>query len=175
VSGVASALGLVLAGVLAWAGVAKLRRPSATAASFAGLGLPLPGVLARAVPVVELATAAALVGTPALGGGAALLLLAAFTGLLALRLRGGGTVDCGCFGSARRDPLTSAALLRNGLLAAAAAAVIVVGPPAGVPPLEAAIVAGTAAAIGALGVALWDLRARTGRLWDNRLETGAGA
>jgi ABC-type uncharacterized transport system permease subunit len=75
----------------------------------------------------------------------------------------------------RAEPLTPAALVRNGLLVAGAVAIAVVAPGAGVPPLEAALVAVGAGAVGGVAVALWDLRARTGRLWDNRLPTGPGA
>jgi uncharacterized membrane protein YphA (DoxX/SURF4 family) len=169
---VATALALLLAGVLGWAGAVKLGRPGPTAASFAGLGLPAPGALARLVPLAELGTAALLVLRPRFGAVAALLLLLAFTGLLAVRLRAGGTVDCGCFGTARSEPLTSAALVRNALLIAAAAVVLATAGAGGLPALEAVLVAGAAGVIGALAVALWDLRARTGRLWDNHLVTG---
>lgn len=171
-SGVASALAWVLAGVLGWTGVAKLRRPGRTAAAFAALGLPGAAALAVAVPVAEVVTAVALVTFPPLGGAAALVLLGLFTAFLTSRLRDGGTVDCACFGSARAEPLTAAALLRNGLLMAAAGVAGLAGV-RGVPPPEAIVAAGTAAVIGALAVALLDLRLRTGRLWDNALATGA--
>lgn len=170
-SGVATALGWVLAGVLAWTGAAKLRRPGRTAAAFAALGLPGAGTLAIAVPAAELLTATLLVALPRVGGAAAALLLGGFTVFLAVRLRGGGTVDCGCFGTARSEPLTAAALLRNALLMGAAGAASVSGS-AAVPSLEAVLVAGAAFLIGALAVALLDVRLRIGRLWDNTLPTG---
>jgi uncharacterized membrane protein YphA (DoxX/SURF4 family) len=171
VIGVATAGAWLLAGLLAWTGAAKLRQHVRTADRFAALGLPAPRVLALAVPGAELVVAAGLVVAPSVGGVAALVLLAAFTAFLAGQLRRGGTVDCGCFGTARQDPLTSAVLVRNAVLAAAAAGALVPGA-GGVPPLAAWIAASTVALLGALAVALWDLRARTGRLWDNRLPTG---
>jgi uncharacterized membrane protein YphA (DoxX/SURF4 family) len=175
VTGIATALAWLLAGGLLVAAGTKLRDRRATAGAFAALDLPAAGALAWAVPVAEVATAVLLLGAPRSGGAAALLLLVAFSAFLAHRLRGGRTIACGCFGSVRSAPTTSAALLRNGMLAAGAATVAV-HPGAGpaVPPLEAAVVAGTLAAIGMVVVGLWDLRARTGRLWDNRLPAGPG-
>jgi uncharacterized membrane protein YphA (DoxX/SURF4 family) len=162
---------LALATVFAWAGVAKLRQPAVTAATFRTLRLPAHRVLARAVPVIELALAALLVAAPRLGGPVAMTLLVAFTLLLARRLSQGETVSCGCFGSARQDPIAATDLVRNGLLVALAAVVAAAAVPA-VPDL-AALVAGTAAiAIGAVALALVDVRVTTGRLLDNTVPTG---
>ena len=172
-AGLAVAGAWLLAGVLAWAAIAKVRRPGPTAEGFRALGLPAATVLGWAVPVAELVTAALLVAVPAAGAVAAVVLLGAFTAFLARRLRGGASVACGCFGTARKDPLTWAALLRNGLLIGLALpALWLAGPQR--PPLEGVLVVSTAAAIGAVAVALADLRARTGRLWDNRLPAGPG-
>lgn len=171
-SGIVTALAWALAAVLAWAGAGKARRPARTAASFAGLGLPMPAALARLVPAAELVTAALLLSRPVVGGSLALLLLSAFTLLLGGRLRGGGTVHCACFGSARAEPLTSAALVRNVLLAVVALGVALTPTAPARPPLEALLAAGAAVAVGAVGVALWDLRARIGRLWDNTVPAG---
>jgi uncharacterized membrane protein YphA (DoxX/SURF4 family) len=165
------AAALLLAAVFAWAGAAKLRQPAATAAQLRALGLPAPWVLARAVPAVEVALAVLLVAVPRTGGPVALLLLAAFTLLLAVKLGQGEAVRCGCFGSARQDPIAATDLVRNGLLIGLAAVVAVAAVPA-LPGLSA-LVAGTAAiAIGAVALALVDVRVTTGRLLDNSVPTG---
>jgi uncharacterized membrane protein YphA (DoxX/SURF4 family) len=162
---------LALAVVFAWAGVAKLRTPAATAATFRALRLPAHGVLARTVPLAELALAALLVAAPRFGGPVAVVLLGGFTLLLARRLGRGETVSCGCFGSARQAPIAATDLVRNGLLIGLAVAVAVLAAPA-VPGLSA-LVAGTAAiAIGAVALALVDVRVTTGRLLDNSVPTG---
>lgn len=125
----ALAAALLLAGVLAVAGVAKLRRPADTAADFASLGLPAARPLAVVVPVVELACAALLVVVPGWGGVAAFGLLALFTANLVAVVRSGRVVSCACFGSASRSPISARHLVRNGaLLVLALAAATVAGP-----------------------------------------------
>lgn len=122
----ALAAALALAVVLTLAGVAKLRRPEATAEDFAGLGLPRPTDLATAVPLVELACAALLVVLPGWGGVASFGLLALFTAFLVTVLRSGRVVACACFGANDRDPVSARHLVRNaglGLLALAAATI----------------------------------------------------
>jgi uncharacterized membrane protein YphA (DoxX/SURF4 family) len=172
-SEIATATSWLLAAVLAWAGVAKLRRPGRTAAGFTRLKVPAPRIAAVAVPVVELAAAVVLLARPRAGAVAALALLVGLTAFAATRLAQGLDVSCGCFGGAREEPLTIAVLVRNGLLVTAAAvAAIAADVRPTVPGLEAVLVVGSAAAIGAVTVALVELRAATGRLWDNRLPTG---
>lgn len=119
-TGVAYVAATVLAAVFGWAAVAKLRAGAATAAGFAGLGLPAPQLLARLVPAAELVLAAALVLVPAWGAAAALVLLAAFTGVLVVNL-GRGATGCNCFGSRpRAGPVSGIEVVRNLLLAAGA-------------------------------------------------------
>lgn len=152
---------LVLAGVLAWAGVAKLARPRTTAASFAVLGVPG----ARVVPVVELVVAVALVVRPPVGAFAAAALLTAF-GLVLLRAMRWG-VGCACFGGAASQPAGVREAMRNaGLLALALAAAP--GRP-GVPGVAEVVLVTTAVALGAVGLAAAGARREVGRLWDNRL------
>ena len=125
----ALAAALALAAVLAWAGVAKLRRPGATADDFAELGLPGAGLLSIAVPVAELVTAILLVLVPGWGGVVAFGLLAVFTANLAMVVRSGRLVSCACFGGSSRDPVSSRHLVRNLVLLAMAMAAATVTEP----------------------------------------------
>lgn len=153
------ALALLLAVVLAWAAVAKLRRLEATSRSFEDLGLPAPRALARTVPGIELATAGWLVLAPAVAAWAVVALLAAFTVVLVKGISAG--VPCACFASASSEglPVSTREIVRNALLAAAA----VVATGAG---------AGDALWPGAEAVALAALLAVAGwgalRVWPNR-------
>lgn len=162
------AAALLTALVLTWAAVAKLSRPVGTEASFAGLGLPAPGLLARGVPLAELVVAASLVVSPRDGAVAALLLLASFTVILVAALRRGTSVGCACFGSARARPVSPLDVARNvGLAALAALALGSAGPVA--PPLEGVIAVSTAFVIGCVALAMADLRRQVGQVWANRL------
>lgn len=167
----AAAAAWLVALVLAWAGIAKLAAGARTAAGFRSLGIPAAGAVAIAVPVAELAAALLLVTVPPIGATVSLGLLAVFTAFLVLALRRGLGVPCGCFGSARPEPITYAALVRNALLASAAGVAALAPSPAR-PVLEAVIAVGAAAALGFVLVGLAELRATTGRLWDNRVEPG---
>lgn len=162
-----SAAALLLAAVFAWAAAAKAMHPDETAADFARLGALAPRAAARAVPLAEFALVVALLARPDAGAAGALGLLAAFSAVL-WRARAKGAVSgCACFGPGGRAGRVSTALLRNALLGLAAL-VAVRGTP-GLAPLPALVAVGAAAVVGLLGLALWDLRARTGRLWDNRV------
>jgi uncharacterized membrane protein YphA (DoxX/SURF4 family) len=104
----------ILALVFVRAGVAKINRPSATASAFEAMSLPAPRALARAVPVLELALAVALVASPRFGGALALVLIAVFSAVL---VRAVGTdTGCGCFGAAHTHPVSRVDLLRNAVL-----------------------------------------------------------
>jgi hypothetical protein len=105
---VATAVCLLLAGTLAWAGFAKLADPAPFRVTMRSLGAER---LAPAVPVAELAVAALLVAAPPVGAALALALLAVFTFALS-RLE----VPCHCFGATTRDDGRA----RNALLAAGA-------------------------------------------------------
>ncbi len=104
---------VILAGVLFWAAVTKLRDRTGTATGFEQLGLPGAQILASAVPVVEVATAFALVAVPGWGGVASFALLAGFTVVLVTTLRSGRMVACRCFGGTSDAPVTRGHLLRN--------------------------------------------------------------
>ncbi len=152
---------VVLAVTFAWAGAAKLGRPAATAEGFADLGLRRPRVLARAVPVVELILAVALLSVPGLGGIVALGLLAGFTFVLARALRQGVPVRCACFGRAGAAPLSAVDLVRNGLLGSLAGLAAAAGLEPHRPSLGAAAVVLVAVILGA--VLLFVLRRRASR------------
>jgi hypothetical protein len=124
---VAAAVCLLLAGTLAWAGVAKLADPAPFRHTLRAL-TPAAGArrLAVAVPGLELALAGLLVAGPAPRVTAALVvaLLAAFTA--ALTRLGAVSAACHCFGASA----SGAGRTRNALLALAAVVLLVhpVGP-----------------------------------------------
>ncbi len=120
-SGISSLAAVGLAAVLLWAAGAKLLRPTETAADFRQLGLPAPMLLARLVPLVEIATALLLLMAPGWGGVVGFALLAGFTALLLAVVRSGRVVSCGCFGSSSTEPVSMVEVARNGLLLLAAA------------------------------------------------------
>jgi uncharacterized membrane protein YphA (DoxX/SURF4 family) len=124
---VADGLGIALAAVFAWAGAAKVVDRRTTARSFRALGLPGVALLTTGVPVAELVLAAGLVLAPAAAAPVALGLLSAFTVVLGRALHDGVAVGCGCFGTARRGPVSGRDLVRNGVLAALALPVAVAG------------------------------------------------
>lgn len=162
-----SASALLLAALFAWAGVAKALRPEATRSGFARLGVPAAAAAAWVVPSGELGLAVLLLVRPRAGALAALVALAVFSVVLARAMARGATRGCACFGPGRDPGLLSTARLRNGLLAAAALIAWTGEPGLGSLPALAAMSAATV--IGVVALALWDLRARTGRLWDNRV------
>jgi uncharacterized membrane protein YphA (DoxX/SURF4 family) len=127
VTGLAYLAALFLAGVLALAGVAKLRDRPGTVRSFRALGLPAP--LATAVPVVELLLAAGLVVLPGWSAAVALAVLAAFTTFLARAVRDGVAAPCNCFGSTGGAAVSAVELVRNLLLAAVAVVALTAGGP----------------------------------------------
>ena len=106
--------------VLLLSGASKLAQPAwpATAAAFGA-----PRVLVPVLPWAELVLGAMLTAGVALPwtAWAATALLAAFTGAIAVRLRRGDEVPCGCFGEASTKPVGRDSLLRNVLLCGLAA------------------------------------------------------
>jgi uncharacterized membrane protein YphA (DoxX/SURF4 family) len=173
VDAVAYVSALLLAATFAWAGAAKLRDRTTTERTFRAFGLPAPHRLATAVPAGELALALTLVAAPGWGGTIALAVLAGFTTLLARAMRAGVDVGCGCFGTARTEPVSFVEVVRNGFLAVAAIVAATAGGP--VPPtLEAVIVVTAAAASASLVVALCDIRRVTGATFRLDLSGGPG-
>lgn len=128
-----------LAAMLVWAAVHKLRDLRAFVSVIRGYEI-LPAGAARwfapGFAALELLLAVALLWSPAqrIAGFALAALLASYTAAIHVNLRRGRRVDCGCFGPARRQPLSEWLLLRNALLVGAA---VVAGLPAGDRPLGA--------------------------------------
>ncbi|HEX7166283.1 MAG TPA: redoxin domain-containing protein [Acidimicrobiales bacterium] len=123
------ALRLGLAAVLLFAAAAKLLDRKAMRRAVTDLGLPasLAAPIAFLLPIAEAGTAALLIpgSTALVGAAAAILLLGAFTALLAMNLAKGRRPNCNCFGQAASEPISPATLVRNGALLAAALAVFV--------------------------------------------------
>jgi thiol-disulfide isomerase/thioredoxin/uncharacterized membrane protein YphA (DoxX/SURF4 family) len=153
---------LLLAGVFAVAGVAKLRDPAGTRQALADFRVPAAWTAALAVvlPLLELAIAAALLPrtTAVPAALAAMGLLLSFSAAMAALLARGRRPDCRCFGQLRAGPIGWPTLARNAVLFAAAALVVTAGPDsdpglvewlAPLTVLERSIVVG-----GALGLAL---------------------
>ena len=106
------------------------------------------------------ATGAAALVVVALGAVAEAMLLAAYTGAIAVNLaRGRRDIDCGCAGPARRQPLRPWLLVRNAVLIGAALACLA---PERVRPIvwvDALTVAGTIGVLAALYAAVERLAA----------------
>ncbi len=117
--GIAAAV--VVAAVLLIAGVLKLARSAEWRAQAKGLGVP--GPLAPVVPFIEIALGAALLVQWQRHNfaWAAVVLFAAFTGLLGLRLAQGQRPPCACFGSLSSRPIGAGHLARNAVFIAIAA------------------------------------------------------
>lgn len=164
-----SAAALLLAAVFAWAGAVKLVNPARTATAFRDLGVPVPALLARAVPTAELAISAALIVAPRAGASAALVALVLFTAIVLNALRQGKRAGCGCFGATTSaDDLSYVEPARNLLLALAAAAALSAAD-IGVPSLSATVAVTSLAVAGALVLGLLRMRQRIGVIWATPL------
>ncbi len=126
---IGAAAAIAVGGVMAWASIAKLRMPAATATSFRSLGIPFASLLSRLVPAVELGVFALCFTVPKVGAAAAAVLLMLFTLLLTVHVRRGSTVSCGCFGSADPAPVTWMTLVRNAALIVIAVVAASMAPP----------------------------------------------
>lgn len=158
------ALRVALAAVFLTAGVGKLLDPSGSRLALTGFGVParLRWTIAPLLPIVELATAAALLvpQTARWGAVAAVALMVAFTGAILRALTGGTRPQCHCFGIFHSSPAGPKTVARNAALAALAVVVVAAGPG---PSLTAwlsdqrtgaLIAVGLAFVVGVLGVAL---------------------
>src|ERR671910_584689 len=119
---------LVLAGVFALAGVAKLSDLEGSRQAIIDFGLPalLASPLALLLPLAELAVAAALIpaSTALLGTVGSLALLLLFILGIGTNLARGRKPECHCFGQLHSSPAGWKTLARNGVLAALAAFVV---------------------------------------------------
>jgi hypothetical protein len=148
---VAFLVAVALATIFGMAAAAKLADRPATARGFRALGLPSPYPLAVLVPFIEMGLAGLLVIVPNVGAGAAVVLLALFSALIAGRLAQGLHAPCACFGGSG-GPLSWRHLVRNaGLLFAAL--IVVVGWKGG-SPSPVATVAGLVVVAG-ISAAQW--------------------
>jgi peroxiredoxin len=155
----------MLAAVFTVAALAKLTDREGSGRAIRELGVPgsPASVLAVVLPVVELATAAALLaGSPTLAGLLALGLLGIFTVAIAVNLARGRSPECHCFGQLHAAPVGPWTLVRNGVLVAAAVFVLSgdghPSPAAWVGDLNAAqrlTLVGVAALVGLLGLLGW--------------------
>lgn len=98
------------------AGGSKLAAGATWPAQAAGLGAP--SIAVPTLPWIELIVGAALVVqiAPPIPAVAALVLVVAFTGLIALRLSQGRRPVCACFGAWSATPIGAGHLVRNGVL-----------------------------------------------------------
>lgn len=164
-----TAAALLLAAVFAWAGAVKVVAPVRTAAAFRNLGLPVPAVLSRLVPVGEMSIAALLVVAPRRGALAALASLGVFTAVVLMALHSGKRAGCGCFGGSNTDEdLSHVEPIRNLLLAVLAATALLAADLSR-PDLAAVVGVTSAATAGALGLGLLRLRQRVGVVWATPL------
>jgi thiol-disulfide isomerase/thioredoxin len=122
---------LTLVAVLLTSGIAKLRDPRATQDAFTALrvpGLVAPDAAVPALPWVEIALAVLLLVAPAGWlvpvAVAVLLLMLAYTALVARALTFDEPVTCACFGGLGRHEVDPTTFARNVLLTALAGAVV---------------------------------------------------
>lgn len=125
----AAVLALALAALWAASGAHKLRDPTAFAGALTAYAL-LPqravAVVARALPLIEIAVATGLLLSATRAAAALLstLLLVLYALAIAINLRRGRhELDCGCFGFGRRSTISMTLLWRNAVLVLASLAV----------------------------------------------------
>lgn len=173
-TGLATLLAITVAATLVVAAVAKLRDPARTAGDFTALGLPMPAVLARLVPAVELAVAVALLIVPGWGAVAAFGLFVLFTALLVSLVRSGQPIACSCFGAVSDEPVSWVEVARNGVLLVAAAAVTPIDRLA-VPEFASVVAFSAAAIIGVVIIQLVAFKRDVGAVWSTHLSGEAPA
>ena len=129
------AVRLILAGVFAVAGVAKLADLAGSRAAVAGFGVPerLAVPIGTLLPIAEITAAILLLGEGTARAGAllALILIAGFCIGIARSMARGEAPDCHCFGQLHSKPVGPRVLVRNVALAALAAFALFAGDDAG--------------------------------------------
>lgn len=185
---------LLLAGVFAVAGGAKLADPAGSRKSMRDFGVPeaLAGLAGVLLPLAELACAIALFPAASAWFGAAgiLALLVIFIAGISLTLLRGRRPDCHCFGQMQSKPIGWDLVVRNVVLAGIAGFVVAqgegnIGPGFGawwssLDHMQAALMLLTIGFVGLLGFQLWtvtELLRQNGRLMlrVEALEKGAPA
>lgn len=165
---IGSTMAVGLAAVFALAAVLKLVSPAKTTREFRALELPVPAILATAVPVAELTVAFDLVFRPRQGAMLALVLLGAFTAVIVRTVRSGLEVSCGCLGSVQERPVSWDAVVRNAVLAVMA--VLATAAPALTRPgLAPVLVFVGFCLITVVGAQLFALQQIIGRVWSVEL------
>jgi uncharacterized membrane protein YphA (DoxX/SURF4 family) len=123
---------LALIGIFAVAAIAKLADMPGSRTALGDFAVPtrFVGVLAIALPLVELATATLLVIAPTaqVGAGLALVVLLVFVVAIGSALRRGAAPQCHCFGQLHSRPAGAETLVRNVVLSAIAALILIGGP-----------------------------------------------
>jgi thiol-disulfide isomerase/thioredoxin len=121
-----------LAGVFAFAGVAKLLDLEGSRRAMVDFGVPerIAPATGLLLPLAELATAVLLVMHPTAraGGIAAFALLLAFCAGIANAMVRGKAPDCNCFGQVHSAPVGPWTLVRNGVFAGLATVLVIHGP-----------------------------------------------
>lgn len=167
-TGIASTMAFALALVFAVAATSKALNPKATSREFSQLKVPAPQLVARMIPVVELATVAGLLLRPRYGAVVAVILLVSFTVVIAASLHAGRSVSCGCLGALSQEPISHLTVVRNvGLIAMAVAASATSS--LSWPDAPSAMAALSAMFLGALVLHLVGLRQEIGRIWSVEL------
>jgi len=125
---------LLLAALFLLAGVTKLFNLPATRRALADFGLPLRMIplFSIALPILELAIAVLLVPQSWAWWGAAgaLILLVAFTAVMAITLARGKKPECHCFGELYSAPISLSSIARNTILVSIAGFMVWYGPQA---------------------------------------------
>jgi len=144
---------LALAMIFGASGAMKLRDLEMFQSSLADYRLAPPMLektFALVLPLLECAGAVGVLvaSTRAIAATTLILLLAMFTGAIAINLaRGRRNIDCGCFGPALRQELSGWLLLRNGFLMFVAAVVAIPAKPRVLESLDLATIAFGAASL----------------------------
>ena len=122
---------LALVAVFSVAAIAKLLDLAGSLEAARSFGVPyrLAGVVARGLPLAEIAIAVLLLPATTRWSAAvaALALVLAFCAAIAIAMARGKTPDCHCFGQLHSAPAGWRTLVRNGVLAAAAAFIVIAG------------------------------------------------
>jgi thiol-disulfide isomerase/thioredoxin/uncharacterized membrane protein YphA (DoxX/SURF4 family) len=121
-------LRITLASVFGFAGIAKLRDIGASRQMLREFGVPelVAGLLGWLLPVLELATAVALVSAAwaPWGAASATSLLSVFTGLMLVNIALGRRPRCRCFGQVAAEPIGQSTVARNVVLLALALLIV---------------------------------------------------